>query len=53
MKIAPIALGLSGIGLILWAQDSSTIRVTTRLVQVNVIARDKNGPVSDLKKEDF
>lgn len=53
MKIAPIALGLAGVGLVLLAQDSSTIRVTTRLVQLNVIARDKNGPVSDLKKEDF
>ncbi|MEO8028448.1 MAG: hypothetical protein ABI823_18340 [Bryobacteraceae bacterium] len=38
----------------LTSQDSPTIRVTTRMVQVNVIVRDKKGqPVSDLKKEDF
>lgn len=30
-----------------------TISVSTRLVQVGVIARDKNGPVADLTKEDF
>jgi len=35
------------------SQDASTIRVTTRLVQVNVIVSDKNGPVANLKREDF
>jgi len=41
--------------LTLLAQDQNpTIRVTTRLVQVNVVVHDKKGePVSDLKKEDF
>ena len=29
------------------------IRVSTRLVQVDVIVRDKNGPVADLTKDDF
>ena len=29
------------------------ISVSTRLVQVGVIARDKNGPVADLTKDDF
>lgn len=29
------------------------IRVTTRLVQVDVIAHDKDGPVADLTKDDF
>jgi VWFA-related protein len=29
------------------------IRVSTRLVQLGVIARDKNGPVQDLTKDDF
>jgi VWFA-related protein len=29
------------------------IRVSTRLVQVDVIAHDKNGPVADLTKDDF
>jgi VWFA-related protein len=39
----------------LLAQDQTppTIRVTTRLVQVNVIVHKKGEPVSDLKKEDF
>src|SRR5271170_7379392 len=35
------------------ASDSPVIRVTTRMVEVNVIVRDHNGPVSDLRKEDF
>src|SRR5258708_29130585 len=35
-------------------QNQPTIRVTTRLVQVNVVVHDKKGePLSDLKKEDF
>jgi VWFA-related protein len=29
------------------------IRVSTRLVEIGVIVRDKNGPVADLRKEDF
>jgi VWFA-related protein len=35
------------------AQESPVIRTTTRLVQVSVIVRDKNGPVEGLKQEDF
>ena len=34
------------------AQDQ-TIKVTTRLVQVIAIVRDKKGPVADLTKKDF
>src|SRR5690242_18009874 len=35
-------------------QPQVTIRTTTRLVQVSVVAHDKKGePVRDLKKEDF
>jgi VWFA-related protein len=34
------------------AQDD-VIKVNTRLVEVNVVVRDKNGPVSNLVKEDF
>lgn len=30
-----------------------TIRVNTRLIQVNVVVRDKNGPVADLHRDDF
>ncbi len=33
--------------------DQPVLRVGTRLVQINVIVHDKNGPVADLKKEDF
>ncbi|HKN74500.1 MAG TPA: VWA domain-containing protein, partial [Candidatus Acidoferrum sp.] len=35
------------------APQSPAITVSTRLVQVGVIARDKNGPVADLTKDDF
>lgn len=41
----------------LWAQDSGpqrpTISVTTRLVEINVVVRDKRGPVPDLTQGDF
>jgi VWFA-related protein len=37
---------------LLIAQDA-TIRVTTRLVQVNVVVRDSHGPVAGLAKKDF
>src|SRR5260370_31495506 len=33
--------------------DRETIQVSTHLVQVNVIVRDKNGPVTGLTKDDF
>jgi VWFA-related protein len=35
------------------APQSPKISVSTHLVQVGVIARDKNGPVADLTKDDF
>jgi len=34
-------------------QESATIRVSTRLVQISVTVHDKTGPVSNLKKSDF
>lgn len=34
-------------------QNTNTIRVTTRLVQLGVIVRDKNGAVTNLTKDDF
>lgn len=49
-----LALGLAAI--FASAQEvrqTPTISVSTRLVQVSVIARDKNGPVADLTKDDF
>src|SRR4051812_39646284 len=51
MRLA-IAIALIA-ALPLTPQESPTIHVTTRMVQVNVIVRDKKGPVADLKKEDF
>jgi len=33
--------------------DQSTIRVSTRLVQISVVAHQKNQPVSDLTKNEF
>jgi VWFA-related protein len=35
------------------APQAPAISVSTRLVQVGVIVRDKNGPVADLSKDDF
>src|SRR6202040_4124364 len=52
-----LALFASGIGAMAGsAQDPPqppAISVSTHLVQVGVIARDKNGPVADLTKDDF
>jgi VWFA-related protein len=39
--------------LFLLSQLPQPIRITTRLVEVNVVVRDKNGPVSGLTAEDF
>jgi hypothetical protein len=33
--------------------SAPNIRVSTRLVQIGIIVRDKNGPVVDLTKDDF
>lgn len=52
--LAFIALALEAIAVS--AQDAPQlpkIRVSTRLVQLEVIVRDKNGPVADLTKDDF
>src|SRR5271154_1556390 len=35
------------------APQTPAISISTRLVQIGVIARDKNGPVADLTKDDF
>jgi VWFA-related protein len=51
-----ILLALVLVPLALASQDSQQtpqIRVATRLVEVGVIVRDKNGPVADLTKDDF
>ena len=35
------------------ASQDDVIRINTRLVEVDVVVRDKNGPVTDLAKDDF
>src|SRR5262245_11952269 len=35
------------------AAQNDVIRVNTRLVEVDIVVRDKNGPVTDLAKDDF
>jgi hypothetical protein len=52
--IALLTFGLAAIGVSAQnAPNPPAISVSTRLVQVGVIARDKNGPVADLTKDDF
>ena len=47
------AVGLTFLLPAILAAQSGTIRVNTRLVQVDVVVRDKNGPVADLTPADF
>jgi hypothetical protein len=48
------ALGLAAIAASAQnAPQSPSISVSTRLVQVGVVVRDKSGPVTDLTKDDF
>jgi len=43
------ALGMAGV-----AQEPPTLRVTTHLVQINLVVHDKKGqPVADLTRDDF
>ncbi len=52
--LALLALGVAVIdGSARNVPQGPTINVSTRLVEVGVIARDKNGPVADLTKDDF
>jgi VWFA-related protein len=52
--LALLALGLAAVTASAQnAPQAPTISVSTRLVQVGVIARDKNGPVASLTREDF
>jgi VWFA-related protein len=57
LVMKPRAIGLVLLALSLAAQaptpEQPLIRVTTRLVEVNAIVRDRNGPVKDLTKDDF
>jgi VWFA-related protein len=57
MRTAEVVLlpALLAASLATGAQTTSdgTIQVTTRLVEINVVVRDKNGPVAGLTKENF
>ena len=56
MRRFAIALALVLVPLVVASQNAPQtpqIRVATRLVEVGVIVRDKNGPVADLTKDDF
>jgi VWFA-related protein len=56
-RLQPVALAIFLLTFPSSAQPQTpqdgTIRVNTRLVQVSVVVRDKNGLVADLKKSDF
>jgi VWFA-related protein len=52
LRILLGVLSISSIAALLGAQDQ-VIRVNTRLVEVDVVVRNKNGPVADLTKDDF
>src|SRR5580765_7909818 len=43
-------IGLAGL---MTAQEPSSFRVNTRLVEVDVVVRAKDGPVTGLNKDDF
>src|SRR5262245_1421668 len=47
LPLAAIVMGVTG------AAQTDTLRVSSRLVEVSVTVRDKNGPVADLKQSDF
>jgi VWFA-related protein len=51
-KVLTVLLGLAVLAGGVSAQND-TIRVSTRLVQINVVVRDKKGPVAGLKASDF
>src|SRR5215470_11250227 len=54
MKIRPLFIMMLGILAVRgMASQDETIRVNTRLVEVGVVVRDKNGPVTGLTKDDF
>jgi VWFA-related protein len=47
-KFALLLAATSAVG-----QDLPVIKVTTRLVEINVVARDQHGPIANLTKDDF
>jgi hypothetical protein len=53
MRSRRITIGLALASALGATQDSAVFRANTRLVQINVIVRDKDGPVANLSKSDF
>lgn len=53
MRPNKITLFLASLTLLAQTSEQPVIRVTTRLVEVNVIVRDKDGPADYLSKDDF
>jgi len=55
MRFRPALLFVLGIGAAIGttAAQNDTIRVNTRLVEVDVVVRGKDGPVTNLTKDDF
>lgn len=57
MRRLPFIAAFALVSLAVFAQEeqqgSPKIQVATRLVQINVVARDRGGPVSTLTKDDF
>jgi VWFA-related protein len=53
MQVQTVLSGLIAVTLLAQDPVQPVLRVTTRLVEVNVIVRDKNGPVRGLSKDDF
>lgn len=53
-SVAILSLAVFTAGAQTAPEPTATIKTSVRLVQINVVARDKKGqPVTDLKKEDF
>jgi VWFA-related protein len=53
MKAHRLLLPVLALTLAAQKSDPPLLHVTTRLVEVNVIVRDRNGPVRDLTRDDF
>jgi hypothetical protein len=52
-SLAAMALAAAVAGLLTAQAPETAIRVATRLLEINVAVRDKNGPVVGLTKDDF
>jgi len=49
--VLPLSIGMIGVTLV--AQEQPLVRVNTQLVEVDVVVKDKNGPVANLTQDDF